>query len=61
MIEYYHGFKLTTQRGHIVVTDPSGDFYESADDMGEAITDIDAELTLDDMRDTTTVLHPIRR
>ena len=61
MISYYHGYKLTTQRGHIVVSDPSGDFYESADDMSEAITDIDAELTLDDMRDTPTVLHPIRR
>lgn len=61
MINYYRGFKLTTQRGHIVVTDPSGDFYESADDLSEAITDIDAELTLDDMRDTPQVLHPIRR
>lgn len=53
---YYQGFKITACRGHIEVTDAAGNFYESADDLSEAIADIDAEITLDDLRETVPVV-----
>ena len=56
MIEYYHGYKITAQRGHVIVADADGDFFESADDLQEAIADIDAEITLDDLRETVPVV-----
>ena len=56
MIEYYHGYKITAQRGHVIVTDAGCDFFESADDLQEAVADIDAEITLDDLRETVPVV-----
>lgn len=55
MIEYYHGYKITTQRGHVTVTDAGGDFFESADDLQEAIADIDAEISMEDLHEMQTV------
>lgn len=53
---YYQGFKITACRGHIEVTDTAGNFYESADTFSEAVADIDAEITLDDLRETVPVV-----
>lgn len=55
MIEYYHGYKITAQRGHVIVTDADGDFFESADDLQEAVADIDAEISIEDLHEMPTV------
>lgn len=55
MIEYYHGYKITAQRGHVIVTDADGDFFESADDLQEAVADIDAEISMEDLHEMPTV------
>lgn len=55
MIEYYHGYKITAQRGHVIVADADGDFFESADDLQEAIADIDAEISMEDLHEMQTV------
>lgn len=55
MIEYYHGYKITAQRGHVIVMDADGDFFESADDLQEAIADIDAEISIEDLHEMPTV------
>lgn len=54
MIEYYRGFKITAQRGHIMVDDPDGNFFQSADTLAEAITDIDDAITYDDLKEVST-------
>ncbi len=53
---YYQGFKITACSGHIEVTGAAGNFYESADTLSEAVADIDAEITLDDLRETVPVV-----
>lgn len=58
MIEYYKGFKLTAHRGHIMVTDADGNFYQSADTLAEAITDIDADFDTEDMHVIPRVIYP---
>lgn len=58
MIEYYKGFKLTAQRGYIMVTDADGNFYQSADTLAEAITDIDADFDTEDMHVIPRVFYP---
>lgn len=56
MTQYYKGFKITARREYFVVSDAAGDFFESADTYTEAVTDIDAEITLDDLRETVPVV-----
>ncbi len=51
----YNGFTLTAVRGHIEVHDKNGDFYESADDLQEAVADIDAEISMEDLHEMQTV------
>lgn len=55
MIEYYHGYKITAQRGHVIVSDADGGFFESADDLQEAVADIDAEISMEDLHEMPTV------
>lgn len=40
----YMGYKIINDRGHVVITTETGDFFGTADTIGEAIHDINDEL-----------------